>query len=118
MEPENRRERNCPARARGYITAPSIAGAGAVLPMTRRVRFAALIIAVLLPTLPANAVTQQGVQTMKKWAISDKCAQMAQRKFPDYTAEAQAKRNELMQQCLGQQNLPPRDLPVQPGPPQ
>jgi len=85
--------------------------------MIRRLGLAAFIAAALLP-YAAHAVTQQGVQTMRKWALSDKCAQQAQRKFPDYTAEAQARRNEMMQQCLGQQNLPPRDLPVQPGQPQ
>jgi hypothetical protein len=82
--------------------------------MIRRLGLAAFTAAALLP-LAAHAVTQQGTQTMKNWAVSDKCAQQAQRRFPDYTAESQARRNELMQQCLGQQNLPPRDLPVQPG---
>ena len=61
---------------------------------------------------PADAMTQQGQQTLKRWAVSDKCAQIAQRRFPDYTAEAQAHRNQAFQQCLDSQNLPPRDLPA------
>jgi muramoyltetrapeptide carboxypeptidase LdcA involved in peptidoglycan recycling len=80
--------------------------------MIRRVGFAAFIAAALLLPAVANAVTQQGIQTLRRWGLSDKCAQQAQRQFPDYTAEAQAKRNLALQQCLANQNLPPRELPT------
>jgi hypothetical protein len=79
--------------------------------MIRRMAIAVVIAGATLPAA-VHAATLQGEQTMKRWAISDKCAQQAQRRFPDYTAEAQAKRNQAYEQCLDSQNLPPRDLPA------
>jgi hypothetical protein len=83
--------------------------------MIRRTGIAACVVALLLP-VTAQAVTSQGITTLRKWSQSDKCAQQAQQKYPDYTAEAQAQRNLMLQQCLANGNLPPRDLPA-PGQP-
>jgi hypothetical protein len=77
--------------------------------MIRYIVLAVLVAATLLPGT-GNAVTQQGVIVMKKWALSDKCAQSAQRAFPDYTAEALAKRDQALKRCLDIQNLPSREL--------
>jgi hypothetical protein len=45
---------------------------------------------------------------MNEWKASDKCAAAAQKAFPDFTAESNAKRDALMKNCLASQNLPPR----------
>jgi hypothetical protein len=75
--------------------------------MRRRAAFAVLFIAALPPA--AGMATQQGTVVIKKWSAVDKCAQQAQQAFPDYTAEALAKRDAKYKQCLASQNLPPRD---------
>jgi hypothetical protein len=77
--------------------------------MIRYIVLAVFVAATLLPGM-GNAVTQQGVIVMKKWALSDKCTQAAQRAFPDYTAEALAKRDQALKRCLDSQNLPSREL--------
>jgi hypothetical protein len=77
----------------------------------RRAAVAVFIAGVLLPA-SGHAQTLQGELSLKRWARSDKCAQQAQHSFPDYTAEAQAKRNLAYEQCIDSQNLPPRQLPM------
>lgn len=76
-----------------------------------RFAFACLILA--LGALPA-AASQQGVIAMKNWKSMDLCAKQAQAAFPDFTAEANAKRDAKMKDCLEGKNLPPRELPSQP----
>jgi hypothetical protein len=66
---------------------------------------AALFIVALAPAATAS---QPGVQVMKKWKTMDSCAKQAQTAFPDFTAEANAKRDAKLQECLAGQNLPPR----------
>jgi len=75
--------------------------------MNRRVGFAVLVGAALLPAMAL--ATQQGDTLIKRWLASDKCAAQAQKAFPDYTAEALAKRDEAFKKCLASQNLPPHD---------
>lgn len=71
-------------------------------------RFAAPLFALAL--LPAAALaSQQGVVVVQKWKLSDKCAQQAQAAFPDFTPEANAKREAKLKECLAGQNLPPRE---------
>ena len=71
-------------------------------------RNAAALIALLL--IPAAALaSQQGVVVVQKWKMSDKCTQQAQAAFPDYTPEANAKREAKLKECLAAQNLPPRE---------
>jgi len=71
-------------------------------------RFAAALVALLL--IPATAsASQQGVVVVQKWKLADKCTQQAQAAFPDYTPEANAKREAKLKECLNGQNLPPRE---------
>jgi hypothetical protein len=74
----------------------------------RRIAIVACAAAVLFPAA-ADALTAQGQIVMRKWVASDKCAQAAQRQFPDYTAESLAKRDQALKKCLDSQNLPSRD---------
>ena len=70
-----------------------------------------LLVLALAPT--AATASQQGVVVMKNWKVMDQCAREAQTAFPDYTAEANAKRAEKEKECLAKQNLPPRETPGQ-----
>jgi hypothetical protein len=63
---------------------------------------------------PAARPSQQGVQATKNWKSMDQCAKEAQLAFPDYTAEASAKREIKLKECLEGKNLPPRG-PLPPG---
>jgi hypothetical protein len=53
--------------------------------------------------------TQQGVIAMQHWRLMDRCAKEAQAAFPDFTPEANVKRDEKLKQCLELYNLPPRE---------
>lgn len=76
-----------------------------------------LAIAVALIALaPAAATaTQQGDIVAKQWKAMDLCAKKAHDAFPDFTPEANAKRDAQLQACLEGQNLPPR-APLAPRP--
>jgi len=64
----------------------------------------------LLLLIPGIALaSQQGVIAMKNWKSMDLCAKEAQTAFPDFTPEANAKRDARMKQCLEGKNLPPRE---------
>jgi len=67
-------------------------------------------LAALLLAGPA-AATQQGEIVMKSWKRMDDCARKAQLAYPDFTAEANAKRDAKLKECLNQGNLPPRESP-------
>ena len=77
--------------------------------MNRLTAFLAIL--VLAPA--AALASQQGVTVVQKWKLSDKCTQQAQAAFPDFTPEANAKREAKLQECLAGQNLPPRQVPPQ-----
>jgi hypothetical protein len=64
----------------------------------------------LVPTA-AHAISGQAAIVMMKWKSMDKCAIEAQRAFPEFTAEANAKRDAKLKECLAIQNLPPRETP-------
>ena len=81
--------------------------------MIRRSAFAVFLIALAPPA--ASLASQQGVTVMKSWANADKCAQAAQKAYPDYTAEALAKRDYILQLCLTSQNQPGRAPVLPPG---
>lgn len=70
-------------------------------------RIAVLAIGLILAAATAQA-SQQGIQVIKNWKVSDLCAKKAQQAFPDFTAEANAKRDAKLKECLEQSNLPPR----------
>lgn len=56
----------------------------------------------------AAFATQAGQAAIKKWSLSDQCEREAQAAFPDYSAEAVAKRDARLNECLESKNLPPR----------
>ena len=76
--------------------------------MIRRIAFMALLAALALP-VTARAFSRNGDTMMNEWKASDRCAAAAQKAFPDFTAESNAKRDEAMKNCLASQNLPPHE---------
>ena len=70
---------------------------------------AAAALAILAAATAGADASQQGVIAIKKWKAMDSCAVQAQTAFPDFTAEANAKRDAKLQECLAAQNLPPRE---------
>ena len=74
-----------------------------------------LITALLLFAGTAEA-SQQGQAALNNWKAADKCAKQAQATYPDFNAEANAKRDAQLKQCLSNGNLAPRQ-PLSPPPP-
>jgi len=71
-------------------------------------QFAFLVaVALGLSSLAAHA-SQQGQSALKSWKQMDKCARQAQAAYPDFSAEANAKRDAKLKECLNAGNLPPR----------
>jgi len=68
----------------------------------------AFALAALMPSAAALA-TQQGVAVMKSWKAEDNCARQAQLSYPDYTADAIAKREAAFAACTRNSMLPPRE---------
>ena len=66
----------------------------------------AFLLIALGPT--AAGASQQGVVAGLKWKAMDRCAAQAHAAFPDFTAEANARREAKLKACLAGQNLPPR----------
>jgi membrane protease subunit (stomatin/prohibitin family) len=78
-------------------------------------RLGFLIAALLLFAGTAEA-SQQGQGVLNNWKTADKCAKQAQAAYPDYSAEANAKRDAKLKECLNAGNLAPRQ-PLSPPPP-
>jgi hypothetical protein len=57
----------------------------------------------------AQAATGQGTDAIAKWKAMDNCAKQAQAAFPDFSADANAKREAKLNDCLNANNLPPRE---------
>jgi hypothetical protein len=77
--------------------------------MSRIVLLLPMVFAVAFALGPGlAAASQPGVQVIKNWKSSDKCAQQAQTAFPDFTPEANAKRDAKLKECLEGQRLAPR----------
>jgi membrane protease subunit (stomatin/prohibitin family) len=72
--------------------------------------------AVLLLLAGTAQATQQGQGVVNSWKAADKCAKQAQAAYPDYNAEANAKRDAKLKECLNAGNLAPRQ-PLSPPPP-
>jgi hypothetical protein len=72
--------------------------------------------AVLLLLTGTAEATQQGQAAIGYWTAADKCAKQAQAAYPDYSAEANAKRDAALQNCLNGSNLAPRQPLSQPPP--
>ena len=75
--------------------------------MIHRAGIAAFFVVLAVP-IAALANTALGNQAMKRWAVSDRCAQQAQKAFPDFTPEAIAQRDAALKRCLAANNLAPR----------
>ena len=71
-----------------------------------RIAVAALIV---LAAGAAQASRLLGNQVLTRWKTADSCAKQAQKAFPDYTAESNAKRDAKLNECLGGAILPPRE---------
>jgi len=56
-----------------------------------------------------EAATQQANTAMSKWKTMDVCARQAQKAFPDFSADSNAKRDAALKNCLNANNLPPRE---------
>jgi hypothetical protein len=50
------------------------------------------------------------------WSQMDKCTRAAQKAYPDYTRESNAKREATRQLCLRASNLPGEAIPPSPSP--
>ena len=74
------------------------------------------LIAALLLFAGTGEASQQGQVVMNNWKAADKCAKQAQAAYPDYSAEANAKRDAKLKECLNAGNLTPRQ-PLAPPPP-
>ena len=72
--------------------------------------------AVLLLLAGTARASQQGQGVANSWKAADKCAKQAQAAYPDYSAEANAKRDAKLKECLNAGNLTPRQ-PLSPPPP-
>lgn len=102
MEPQFTGERN--RYGNRYTAGPRPA------PSRDEKRMPRLALAILFLGLApaAAAASQQGVLAIQKWKAMDLCAQQAQAAYPDFTPEANAKRDAKLKECLAQKNLPPR----------
>jgi hypothetical protein len=69
--------------------------------MTALVRAAALI-AVAAVSVPSMALAAQSKypEQQQKWLASDKCVKRAAEKYPDHTAEENAKREAFTRRCI------------------
>lgn len=76
--------------------------------MTQRMHRPILVLIASLFLCSAAKASEQGVNVMRNWKQMDICSQKAQAAFPDFTPEANAKRDAQLQACLNGQNLPPR----------
>ena len=80
-------------------------------------RIAVLLVLLAGCTSAAHASgTAQGKQVMGRWKTMDVCARQAQKAFPDYSAESNAKRDAAMKACLAGNNLPSREAISPPQP--
>ncbi len=83
----------------------------------------ALLLTVALLGLPGAAVADQQWKTNNAiWRLRDICTTQAQKAYPDYTPESNAKREKALNACLRQSNLPVEGssapAPAPPPPPQ
>ena len=60
--------------------------------------------------------TGQGMTAIARWKTMDTCAKQAQAAFPDFTPDANAKREAKLKACLNANNLPPREPLAPPQP--
>jgi hypothetical protein len=70
---------------------------------------AAFTVFLIALTASAALASQPGQLTLRNWHSMDRCARDARAAFPDFTAEANAKRDAFVKACLAGGNLPPRE---------
>jgi hypothetical protein len=70
--------------------------------------------AVLLLFIGTAEASQQGQGVIGSWKGADTCAKQAQAAHPDFSAEANAKRDAALKDCLNVRNLAPRQPLSQP----
>src|SRR5437667_12865072 len=70
-------------------------------------RLAAALAPLWLIASAAAQASNPGNQTLKNFKAMDQCAKEAQQAFPDFTTEAQDKRDTKLKECLASKNLPP-----------
>lgn len=75
---------------------------------THLLLIASLFAVIFLPAA-AHAVSGQAAIVVQKWKAMDSCSAAAQRAFPDFSAELNARRDAMLKECLAGQNLPPRE---------
>jgi hypothetical protein len=103
MEPQFCRGRN---HRRGVKSVYFLASAVAAGTRMTRLAFALGLLALLFAS--AGRASNPGTQTLKNFKLMDQCAKEAQQAFPDFTTEAQTKRDAKLKECLASKNLPPR----------
>jgi hypothetical protein len=102
MEPQFCRGRNHRRGVKSVYFPASAVAAG-----TRMTRLA-FALGLLALFASAGQATNPGTQTLKNFKLMDQCAKEAQQAFPDFTTEAQTKRDAKLKECLASKNLPPR----------
>jgi hypothetical protein len=75
--------------------------------MTALVRAAAFI-AVTAMSVPSTALAAKTKypEQQQKWLYSDRCTKLAIEKYPDHTAEVNAKREAFARRCTNQYGAP------------
>jgi hypothetical protein len=76
----------------------------------RKVAFALIVLGLSAGVCGAAFAQVQNIET--NWKNADQCAKDALSKFPDYTPEANAKREEFRRACLRSHSLPAPDTPI------
>ena len=79
-------------------------------------RLGFVLAAVVLLFIGTAEASSQGQGVLTSWKAADKCAKQAQAAYPDYSAEANAKRDARLKECLNANNLAPRQPLSQPPP--
>ncbi len=65
-----------------------------------------LVAAAALAAAPAARADQNWKTSSAVWKTMDDCTRAAQKAYPDYTRESNAKREAFRQKCLRNSNLP------------
>ncbi len=72
-------------------------------------RLPRLVLTAGLALLPLSALADQSQQSVGAWRQADACAREAFQRYPDYTAESNAKREAARLECLRGHRLPAPD---------
>lgn len=84
--------------------------------MLKTLRLALLPAAALLLLTPPAGADQNWKTSSMVWRQMDNCTRAAQKAYPDYTRESNAKREKARQDCLRSENLPGEASPPPPTP--